>query len=183
MKIILIRHAKVDMKWNRHYHSSSFDNACSLYDTSKITKLNRVKRSSIEKIYISDLSRTYETAVQLFGNKDFKKLELINEVPLRSFTDTKRSLPCFIWMALGRMQWWMENKRQPETKSETIHRAKQVVSMLIHENEDCYIITHGLFIKVLLKELRRAGFQISKNKLKWENLDEIIAMNGGYDGF
>lgn len=43
-----------------------------------------------QRIYISELSRTRDTAEILFPDRDYIASELINEVPLRSSFDTKK---------------------------------------------------------------------------------------------
>lgn len=176
MKIHIIRHGEVDMTWKKYYNSVSFDKACSTYDISTI-KLSDIKykNTNNEKIYISGLSRTNETALMIFGNKTFYKSELFNEVPLKSFMDTKSNLPLTVWNVIGRIQWLIGSKRQIETKLKTIKRANKAINMLEQENKDCYVVTHGFFAKILIKQLIKRGFKINKKTLMMNNLDEIIA--------
>lgn len=119
MKIVIIRHAKVNMEWEKRYDSALYDLACKKYDTSDIVPISEIISSgnSVCMIYISELSRSYKTAYKLFGRTDFCRTSLINEVPLRSFKDTKKKYPLWIWDFIGRLQWLFNNKRQPETRT------------------------------------------------------------------
>lgn len=176
MKIVIIRHGKVDMEWDRYYDSVSFDKACSIYDISPIRLSNtRYENKNNDKIYISGLSRTSETARMLFGDNDFYKSELLNEVPLRSFTDTIRKLPLIIWNVIGRLQWLFNNKRQPETRSQTIDRAEKAISMLEKENADCIVVTHACFANTFTKQLKKRGNKIDKRKFRMNNLERVTA--------
>lgn len=176
MKIVLIRHAEVSMKWEKSYNTVTFDEACRNYDISPIKQINKkCADRTRHKIYISELSRTRETALQLFGDDIFYKSELFNEVPLKSFMDIKRNLPLIIWNIMGRMQWLAGTKRQNEVKRQTVERARKAALMLEQENVDCYVVTHGFFMRTLLQELVKRGFKINKKKFKVNNLEEIIA--------
>lgn len=176
MKIVIIRHGEVDMKWGKSYDSISFDNACSNYDSSPIKASEiRYENKNNDKIYISGLSRTNETAHMLFGDNDFYKSELLNEVPLRSFTDTMRKLPLIIWNVIGRLQWLFDNKRQPETRSQTINRAKRAIDMLEKENADCIVVTHACFANTFTEQLKKRGYKIDKRKFRMKNLERVTA--------
>lgn len=180
MKVVLLRHGEVDMQWNKKYSSAEFDRACRNYDTSPIKEISKefkLKNKYNEaKIYISTLPRTKETAVKVFGENIFYKSELLNEVPLKSFIDTGSKLPLGIWNVMGRLQWFFNNSRQRETKQETEERAKKAILMLEENNEDCYVVTHGFYLKVLLKELEKEGFKIDKRRIKLKNLEEVVAV-------
>ena len=179
MEIIIIRHEKVDMIWDKTYSSITYDKACDKYDNSPIISdmQSNYEVDIQKKIYISELIRTYETAIKLFGEADFIKTPLINEVPIKSFKATKRIYPLWVWNVLGRLQWLMNNKRQTEGKKETIIRAKEMIAFLEKNQEDCYLITHGFFIRTFVKELKKQGYKIKRNrKFGVSNLDKIIAI-------
>lgn len=179
MKIVIIRHAKVNMEWEKRYDSKLYDLACKKYDTSDIVPISEImpNENSIDVIYISELSRSYETAYQLFGKTDFCKTSLINEVPLKSFKDTKKKNPLWIWNFIGRLQWLFNNRRQPETRRQTLIRAKKAIELVENNNKDCFVITHGFYMRTLIKELRSKGYKIEKQtRIRIANLDKIIAI-------
>ena len=78
MKIILIRHGKVDMEYLRAYDSEGFDESQARYDISPLKDYTgRVGTPDGYKIYISKLQRTYDTALQVFNfNSEVKVLDL-----------------------------------------------------------------------------------------------------------
>lgn len=181
MRIVMIRHAKVDMRWEKSYDSRSFDRACLEYDKKHIVFEGKenIQIGNREKIYISDLSRTYETACKLFEESNFVKTSLINEVPLKSFKDTSQKYPLWLWNFWGRVQWLLQNKRQPEGMADTAARAKKFIDTLEKDKEDCYVVTHGFFMRAFIKELKRKGYKIKQSKLfKISNLEKIIAEKG-----
>ena len=104
MKIMIIRHGKVDMEWPKKCTSVEFDAACVKYDVSDIVKMQS-DFPNIEsgKIYVSPLSRTHNTAKKLFPNEKFFELQDIIEVPLKSIINTDKSRPLWQWNIMERM--------------------------------------------------------------------------------
>lgn len=145
LRITVIRHEKVDMSWDKKYNSAAYDLACNKYDECPIVLPSReyTKIDDSKTVYISELSRTYETACRLFNKSDFFKTALLNEVPLRSFKETNKMYPLWIWNFVGRFQWFLQSNRQEESKKETIIRAKKMIDLLEERQEDCYLITHS----------------------------------------
>ena len=68
MRIIVVRHEKVGMTWDRKYNSVAYELACERYDRCPIAFPDKKyeKIAGAGKVYISGLSRTYETACRLF---------------------------------------------------------------------------------------------------------------------
>lgn len=166
MKIIAIRHAKVNMEWEKEYTSAEFDKACAEYDQCDILPGGETKVYSDDRpIYVSTLKRTKETAHLLLGDREVTVTPLLDEVPLRSFRDTGKSYPLHVWNATGRLQWFLGNGRQKETRRETKERAGRLIRMLMEKDEDCILISHGWFMQVLLRELESAGFVAKRGSL------------------
>ena len=166
MKITAIRHAQVDMLWEKSYTSAGFDKACCEYDERPVLAEAGTKVFHDDRpVYVSTLKRTGETAKLLFGDREVIATPLLNEVPLRSFKDTEKSYPLAVWNAAGRLQWFTDHARQKETRRETRERAGQLIRMLMKQGEDCILITHGWFLQVLVRELKRAGFEVKRGSL------------------
>lgn len=179
MTIILIRHEKVDMTWDKKYNSATYDLACGKYDKCPVIadRCRHFKPHAVKTIYISELLKTYETAHKLFGDRHFEKTSFINEVPLRSFKDTEKMYPLWLWNFMGRLQWFMQNKRQAESRKETMTRADKMIDLLEQRGEDCYIVTHGFYMRTLLTKLKKRKYRIKRNRVFGiSNLDEIIAI-------
>ena len=177
MKITIIRHAKVNYKWKFWYNSEGFNKACYEYDTSPIDDLKKYNINTSNPIYISDLSRTFHTAKLIFGEAEFNNMNLFNEVQLNAFIDTKIMLPAIIWRAFGRLQWYGNSSKQMETKNETLKRAKKAIDFLEGKNEDCYVVCHACYMRVLLKELKRRGYTGNYSNKHIENLQKFVLVS------
>ena len=158
MKILLIRHAKVAFDWKQSYTSEEYDIACRLYDEADIIPVDSHQETGdYERIYVSSLKRALQTAEQLFPSAPASMLvrtHLLDEVPLRSFSDTHRSHSRVVFDAIGRLQW-VRGKRQEETRNETRKRADELIDLLEKNNENAILITHGFFMNVLVSRLKK----------------------------
>ena len=71
MKAVLIRHGKVNFRWESWYTAHQFDEACMQYDQAPVMKTcYSIPDSKFSSYYISTLSRTRETAQDIFGVQD-----------------------------------------------------------------------------------------------------------------
>ena len=175
MKITIIRHQKVKMKWPSWSDSIAFDQACMEYDVSEILSLH-TENVTDEVIYVSGMRRSADTAKALFPNSHFILLENIREVPLRSFWDCKIKLPLWIWNVMGRVQWKLCIRRQQESFRQTRNRALDVIKYLESKDEDCILVTHGFFMRTLIKELRKKNYKIENgNGQAFKNLQRVAA--------
>lgn len=176
MRAIIIRHGRVDFKWKNWSTSEQFDMDCRKYDKASVKPfLVEIPKNTYKRIYISSLSRSRETAIQIFGEQDFIVTKLIDEVLLRSSVVSKVKLPLLFWNISGRLQWLFNNHRQQECRKDTIYRAEQLVKVLLHNEENCAIITHGFFMHILIDSLKKNGFCISNVRLQYSNGEYITA--------
>lgn len=176
MKIYIIRHAKVDMKWPKLCTSMEFDRACEKYDESSIIDSTAQNKGlNIQKLYVSELSRSQETAKCLFPSHKFVIKGLLNEVPLKSSFDCYIKLPLLLWNITGRLQWFLNNTRQPEIQRCTIARAEKISELLLKNKEDAILVTHGFYMKTLISQFRKHSFKIKRNSLRYINLEIIEA--------
>ena len=98
MKIVLIRHGKVNYKWESWYNSKQFNKACSQYDQAPVVKTAcSAPGMAYSGYYISTLPRTRETALSVFGEQEYIATDLINEVPLSASCNTGLRLPLLFW--------------------------------------------------------------------------------------
>jgi len=157
MKIILVRHLKVDYKWKLFYNSVGYDKACADYDRSDIldsaTKINTEFR-----VITSTMIRCIETSRLLFGKEPDFSDDTICEVPLKSFMTTTMILPKIVWDLMGRIQWRLGVKKQPETYSESIRRVSNFAENLVISDKNCIIVCHGWIIKLMMCKLKIMGF-------------------------
>ncbi len=175
MQITLIRHGKVNMQWKKWYTSKQFDMACEGYDVSPIYPIDAKTEALANTVYISTLSRSRLTAEQLFGEVTFNETALLNEVPLKSFVDCKIPLPLWMWNVGGRLQWLWQSNRQVECRRDTQKRARCLIGQLHETDGDCVLVSHGFYMRILIKELKKQGFVVRQSGLKIANLATIIA--------
>ena len=158
MKILLIRHQKTDMEWERRYSSEEYDRACTCYDEADIIPIEHPQETGdYTRIYVSTLKRTMQTARQLFPSfppSMITRTKLLDEVPLQSFCRTEKKYPRWTYDVFGRLQWGL-GKNQKESRAETRRRADQLIERLEKEDENAILITHGFFMSVLIRRFRR----------------------------
>lgn len=158
MKIILIRHFKVDFKWNLAYDSIDYEKACRNYDSSKVIKADiAINTNGI--IISSTMIRAVETTQLIFNKLPDISSDLLREVPIKPFIRTSLILPTFIWNTIGRIQWRFNSKNQPETYLESRLRIDNFIDTIIAKNEDCVIVAHGWIIKLIINRLIREKFR------------------------
>ncbi len=126
MRVAIIRHAEVNFSWSRRCTSGKFDSECRKYDHSPIRNVTySIPQFVYQRIYVSELSRSKDTAEILFPQETYYESGLINEVPLKSSLDTKMNMPLWFWNLTGRLQWFADCSRQAEGHRQTWHRIKE----------------------------------------------------------
>ena len=176
LKVIIIRHGTVAYDWERTYSSIEFDRACIQYDKAPVMQMSYdIPFLNAYQIYISTLPRSRDTAIEIFGKKDFICTEMADEVPLRSSFNCRIELPLWFWNITGRIQWFLNINRQVESRKETRARAKKFVGLLNTDGCDSAVVTHGFYMHTLVKEMQKAGFRISKQMRNYKNGDYVFA--------
>ncbi len=164
MKVIQIRHFKVDHQWKKHCSCEDFFEDLNSYNIRPVIETKEIN-IPIKTVYISTLSRTEETAKYLTGEKNIIKTSLINEVDLRGKNTTRFRLPEIMWYSVSSLKWRFNSKNQKETYRETKKRAGDFLMMIEEKNEDCIVVSHGMFLLVLLELMNNTyngGRRISK---------------------
>lgn len=177
MRIRIIRHGEVDYDWDKKLDSHGYDRSCNEYDHSPIKAGGkRLILGEGERLFISSLVRTYDTARQVFGDEAVHRSKNFDEVPLRSYKDTKKKHSIWFWNVLARVQWLLNCGRQPEIRKMSKQRAKAAIAELEEAGTDCTLVCHRFFMMVLCRELKKAGYKIKKPQMmNIKNLDVIEA--------
>ena len=160
MKILLIRHAEVAMKWERRYTSREYDEACERYDMADIEPAVRPEdMGDYRRIYVSTLKRSVQTREYLFpyaSEQMVTQTPLLDEVPLRAYDDSPKIRPRWMYDLAGRLQWRIGGgSGQPETAAQTKARADALIDLLEERNENAILITHGFFMGVLISRFKK----------------------------
>lgn len=172
MKIILIRHFKVNCDRRFAYNSQTYENAFDDYNKSPVIESD-LRISTNNKIYSSTMVRTIETAKTIFNKAPDFYSDLLCEVPISPFMKTRLFLPLIVWNFVGRIQWRFNSKKQPETYLATQARIDKFMDSIITQNEDCFIVAHGFTIKLIIRRLKAENFRglnpmLIKNGLPYE---------------
>ena len=139
MKILLIRHGEVAMKWEKRYTSEEYNEACERYDMADIDILPDLKpqdTGDYERIYVSTLKRSVQTRQQMFPYAPEEMViqtPLLNEVPMKSFDSSAKIRPRWLYDLRGRVQWWIGGG-QSESAAETKARADALIDLLEEKN-------------------------------------------------
>ncbi len=153
-----------------------FDSECRKYDLSPIRNVNyNIPQTTYQKIYVSELSRSQDTAKILFQNGEYAESRLINEVPLKSSFDTRLNLPLWFWNLTGRLQWFFNCRRQAEERRQTRERAKEFVELIGNDDMDAAVVTHGFYMHTLLQEMKKVGFKMTGASANFKNGEYVIA--------
>jgi broad specificity phosphatase PhoE len=163
MRIMFIRHGKVDMPWVKKYNSRDYDQAWLDYDTYDILPIE--KHLDIwpgAQVIVTGYKRTHQTAEQFLGVKDYMIVEdLLDEVPLKSFMDTNIRFNRHLLNFLGRVEWYFPMKRQPEWRRKSRERAKKAVDYIESLGDGDYVLVmHGFFMRTLGSILKRRGYKL-----------------------
>lgn len=165
MKILIVCSGKASMTWEKRYNSAEFDEAIRYAQDCNIESVESSPTGTNGRpVYISTAKGALQTTEQLFTGADIVVEELLNEVPQRAYKDTDKKLPLWQWQLLARWQRFLENTRQPETRKQAIERAEKLLGMLEDRGQDCIVMSHPMFLKVLLNRLRAHGYCITRGK-------------------
>lgn len=164
-----MRHFKVDFKWKNKYSSIEFKIACDKYDNANIiNQISGFDSSNIKQTYLSELSRSTLTYKALNINLKPCKTNLVNEVPIAPFINTKLKLPTALWMIMGRIQWFLNIQKQPETRHFTLNKIERLINRLEAENNDVLIIGHGFHFSQLKRILKKRKYY-GNGKSRYKN--------------
>ena len=168
--ITIIRHAKVNYCYAKYYFHHEFNKACLEYNNSHILQ-DKASLCNINanKVYVSSLKRTRDTAKLLFPDAEHIEYNLFDEVPIKAFAALSFPIPTALWFIVGRLQWMFGFQRQPESIRQTISRAMQAADILESEKEQVSLVCHGLFMRVLVHELKKRGYH-PDNVASYRNL-------------
>ena len=159
----LLRHYKVDHKWKLFCSSLDFQNECEKYDHANILA-ETYTRETEYKIFTSALKRSFDTAKSIFPDNKLHATNLLNEVPISPFSNTKIKLPITLWMLFGRIHWMKNKKTQSENRNQTKRRMEQLIEKLENEGSDCILVGHGFYFYEFSKLLEHRNYFTNGNR-------------------
>lgn len=166
MKVVLIRHFKVDHPWKRRCYYKEFLEDFDAYNIKPVIEPKELE-FPIEKVYISTLPRTEATARFLKGDKTIIKTALIDEVDFSGCSRIKFRMSNTLWYLIAATKWQFNSRRVNETIKHTRSRAAEFLKLLEEKNEDCIVVSHGMFLLVLMNLMTNKGYSggVKTNRL------------------
>ena len=151
------------MTWDTNCNSADYDALCRAMPDCDIETVKSEPISSNNRpVYVSSGKGALQTAERLFNDAAIVEETLLDEVPQRAYKDTEKKLPLWYWQFMAALQRLTGNNRQPESKTQAKTRAKKLVDFLESRNQDCILISHPIFIRVLLDCLSTHGYRITR---------------------
>jgi broad specificity phosphatase PhoE len=159
MLVTLMRHYKVAYEWKTAYSPDGYRIALKEYDQAHVINQNLPIAWIYQSVVISSLPRTLETLAYLKRDAEYQSTSLLDEVPIEPHTDRLKNYSMNLLLTWARLQWAFNNGRQPETRKQTTERTKRFVEGFIKADQNYLIISHGTFLSVLSRILRKQGYE------------------------
>ncbi|MGL1893656.1 MAG: histidine phosphatase family protein [Spirochaetaceae bacterium] len=157
MVIRLLRHYKVKHEWKPTCTSKDFIEECKKYDENPVY-LRDIQEETTSKVYISTLTRSYQTANSRYKNKDLHITKLLDEVKISPFTNTNINVPSPMWLLIGRLHWFLNLKSQQENRNHTYKRINSLINLIEKDNVDCILVGHGYHFYIMTKVLHKRNY-------------------------
>lgn len=176
MKMLIVCSGKPAMTWKKIYHSADYDEACRHAIDCDIEKTENERISSGGRpVYVSSSKAARQTAELLFTDAAIAEEPLLDEVVQRPYKDTEKELPLWYWQFIASLQRFFGNSRQPESRAQAKTRAKKLLDLLEAKKQDCILISHPVFIRVLLNCLGARGYRVTRrNFFRITPLERIV---------
>lgn len=169
LQIYLIRHAKPNVKKKWFYSAKEAQQYVINYNSVPIIPFDSsmvvVKLRPEHAICCSNLPRSQETALKIFGSKfPVVSDSIFREFEIRMVSATSfLKFPLEIWQGFSRGSWLLGfNHRGIESHKEATFRAKQAAENLIklaYNEETAVLVAHGMLNGAIAKELKKNGWK------------------------
>ena len=158
------------------YNSSEFDAAVAASASSAAeapAERQIVPGGRVVYLAAGELARS--TADQILIPGEYQIEPLLNEIPLRSYTDTEKRFPTEKWLRKAAAQRKAADSRQPESRAAVIARAEELIRKLEDAGGDSLLITYPLFLTELLDRLRIHNYVVQRSGLfRIQPLEKIV---------
>ena len=166
MKVLILCSARPAFVWEKSYDSAGFDRAVQqAMDSDGEPFEAKSIRADGRRVYVSRHKCALQTAALLIEGAEPVVEPLLDEIAPRSYKDSRRPLPLSRWQRLAKLQRAMGHERQPESAAKAKDRAEQLIGLLEERGEDCILVSHPDFLKVLLDRFRIHGYCAARSGL------------------
>ncbi len=159
-KIHLFRHFRVNDNQKGIMNADEFLAWVEQYDNMELEYNKVTLPAKINKVFVSRQQRALKSAAYL--ELESETSDLLVEVDAQTFMSGRIKVPKNLWLFVDRLRWYF-NLRSVENRSDTIKRARDFIEK-IKDIEDVLVVSHGLFMHVLIAELKKEGFEGSVDK-------------------
>ncbi|EFM10887.1 Phosphoglycerate mutase [Paenibacillus curdlanolyticus YK9] len=161
----LVRHYPVQLPLeSKRIDAAQFAGWCDRYNSAsvKIPASSSIKATDWDVCLSSDMRRAATTAQHIYGTKGGVVFTTkLREIELAPFWNTRIRLPLLVWAAVSRAAWYASHRSQPESKRQARVRAAALADQLMGYGGEkrVLLVSHGAFLLVLQRELRRRGYR------------------------
>ena len=164
MSITILCTGEPEKRAEGKFSSSEFDAVMRMELESNILPYTGRKYNPEGKtVWIGEGRLAKDTAEQLLLPCTPIVEPLLNEIPLRSFSDTETLYPLETWKRKARAQQKHGDTRQAESLTDVVSRANRFIDKA--QRTESLVITYPLFLEELLKQLRSRGFVVQRTGL------------------
>ena len=158
------------------FSAAEFDAAVSAaLDAGAVAPSERKIAPGGRKVLIAEGGLARSTAEQILEPCKLRIEPLLNEIPVRSFSDKASGLPAEKWLKKAASQRKAGDPRQPESRDAVIGRADALIRKLEEEGGDFLLISYPLFLTEFLDRLRAKGYVIQRSGLfRIQPLEKIV---------
>ncbi len=176
MSLLIICTGKPISPLEGSYTSATFEKAAAAVIRSaaeapserRISPGNRV-------VYIGEGFLARSTAEQILEPCELHVEPLLNEVDVRSFSDSDRPLPAEKWLRKAAAQRKAGDPRQPESREDIAARADTLIRKLEEAGGDSLLITYPIFLAELLDRFRVHNYVVQRGGLfRFQPLEKIV---------
>lgn len=160
MKIGIIRHGNVLYRDPFFSTGKTFDSGRTAYDAAAIEETTlKIMDGDFPVCYVSSKQRAIDTAKLIYPGT-FTITDEIIEVRNSALFLLRIHLPSALRSVIGRIAWFFNYHKMPETRIQSNERAQKFLTYLVATTQqNVLLVTHGFFMQSLRHELRKMGFK------------------------
>ena len=158
------------------YTSAGFDEAAAavIRSSAEAPSERRISPGS-RVVYIGEGCLARSTAEQILEPCELHVEPLLNEIAVRSFSDSARPLPAEKWLRKAAAQRRAGDSRQPESRDAVVTRADTLIRKLEEAGADSLLITYPIFLAELLDRFRAHNYVVQRGGLfRFQPLEKIV---------